>query len=75
MNTATKLSAYGAALVLVAGGAWAIGSAVGPLSDNTAEKTAAPAKAAGHGDTHSDTVAETGHAEALPAGLASSMGG
>lgn len=76
MNTATKLSAYGAALVLVAGGAWAIGSAVGPLSDDTAEKTAAPAKDAGHGDTHSGTVAETGHAaEALPAGLASSKGG
>jgi hypothetical protein len=71
MNTATKLSAYGAALVLVAGGAWAIGSAVGPLE----EETAAPAKAAAHGDTHSDTVAETGHAEALPAGLASSKGG
>jgi hypothetical protein len=72
MNTAGKLSAYGVALALVAGGAWVIGSAVGPLD----EKTAAPAKDAGHGDAHSGTVAETGHAaEALPAGLASSRGG
>ena len=70
MNTAGKLSAYGAALALVAGGAWAIGSAVGPLD----EKTAAPAKDAGHGDTHSDTVAETARPD-LPAGLASSRGG
>jgi hypothetical protein len=72
MNTAGKLSAYGVALALVAGGAWAIGSAVGPLD----EKTAAPAKDAGHGDTHSGTVVETGQAaEALPAGLASSKDG
>ncbi|MDQ3787103.1 MAG: hypothetical protein M3422_07655 [Actinomycetota bacterium] len=72
MNTAGKLSVYGVALALVAGGAWAIGSAVGPLD----EKTAAPAKDAGHGDTHSGAVTETGHAgEALPAGLASSRGG
>ncbi|MBB4908874.1 hypothetical protein [Actinophytocola algeriensis] len=72
MNTAGKLSAYGVALALVAGGAWAIGSAVGPLG----EKTAAPAKDAGHGDAHSGTVVETGQAaEALPAGLASSRGG
>ncbi|GAB1516219.1 hypothetical protein [Actinophytocola sp. KF-1] len=73
MNTAGKLSAYGVALALVAGGAWAIGSAVGPLD----EKNAAPAKDAGHGDAHSGTVAETGQAasSALPAGLASSRGG
>ena len=73
MNTAGKLSVYGVALALVAGGAWAIGSAVGPLE----EKTAAPA---GHGDTHGGTVTETGQAAevvsaALPAGLASSRGG
>jgi hypothetical protein len=72
MNTAGKLFAYGVALALVAGGAMAIGSAVGPLD----EKTAAPVKDAGHGDAHGGTVAETGQAvEALPAGLASSRGG
>lgn len=65
MNTATKLSAYGVALALVAGGAWAIGSAVGPLSG---------AETAGHGDTHSGTVAETEQVS-LPAGLASSRDG
>jgi hypothetical protein len=72
MNTAGKLSAYGVALALVAGGAWAIGSAVGPLDENTT----APAKDAGHGDTHSGTVVEARQAaEALPAGLASSKDG
>jgi hypothetical protein len=69
MNTAVKLSAYGAALVLVAGGAWAIGTAVGPF-----EQTASGAEGAGHGDTHSGTVAETTQVD-LPAGLASSRGG
>lgn len=68
MNTAGKLSAYGVALALVAGGAWAIGSAVGPL-----ENTAADTEGAGHGDTHSGTVAETARPD-LPAGLASSRG-
>jgi hypothetical protein len=69
MNTAAKLSAYGVALVLVAGGAWAIGTAVGPF-----ENTAAGAEGAGHGDTHSGTVAETAQVD-LPAGLASSRDG
>ena len=32
MNIATKLSAYGAALVLLTGGAYVVGSAVGPLA-------------------------------------------
>jgi len=36
MNTAAKLSAYGLALARVAGGAWAVGGAVGPLDVNTA---------------------------------------
>ena len=31
MNTAAKLSAYGAALALVAVGAWVAGTAVGPF--------------------------------------------
>jgi hypothetical protein len=69
MNTAVKLSAYGVALVLVAVGAWAIGTAVGPF-----EQTASGAEGAGHGDTHSGTVAETTQVD-LPAGLASSRGG
>ncbi|HEX6358187.1 hypothetical protein [Actinophytocola sp.] len=69
MNTATKLSAYGVALALVAGGAWAVGSAVGPI------KSEATNEGAAHGDTHSDTVAETQQVADLPAGLASSRGG
>jgi hypothetical protein len=69
MNTAVKLSAYGVALALVAGGAWAIGSAVGPI---TSEATNEGAE---HGDTHSGTVAETEQVLDLPAGLASSRGG
>jgi hypothetical protein len=87
MNTAAKLSAYGAALALLVTGAYAVGTAVGPLSTATADASAgadgghgampgaAPAGAgtAGHGDTHSGTVAET--ASDLPGGLASSRGG
>ena len=69
MNTAGKLSAYGVALVLVAAGAWAIGTAVGPISSSTA---APGMEEAGHGDTHSGTVAETLDE---PVGLASSRGG
>ncbi len=72
MNTATRLSAYGVALVLVAGGAWAVGDAVGPF-----ESAAAPAAEAGHGDTHSGSGGEAQQAAApdLPSGLASSRGG
>ena len=69
MNTAGKLSAYGVALTLVAACGWMIGSAVGPV--NSGDATAAPSMA-GHGDTHSGTVA--GHLDE-PAGLASSRGG
>ncbi|CAM3827751.1 hypothetical protein KIPE111705_26965 [Kibdelosporangium persicum] len=66
MNTATRLTVYGAALALVAGGAWAIGTAVGPVSD------AAGTPAAAHTDTHGGTVtASTGD----PAGLASARDG
>ncbi|MER7082932.1 hypothetical protein SAMN02982929_01930 [Saccharopolyspora kobensis] len=72
MNAAGKLSAYGAVLALVAGGAWAVGTAVGPVS-------AAPVPSShdgmpsgdGHGNAHGGTVAETD----LPGGLASSRGG
>ena len=74
MNTAAKLSAYGAALALFVAGAYAVGTAVGPFS-TVAASDAAPsgAEAAGHGDTHSGTVAEA--ATDQPAGLASSRGG
>ncbi|CRK55135.1 Putative secreted protein [Alloactinosynnema sp. L-07] len=68
MNTAAKLTAYGAALALAAGGAWAIGTAVGPLSADSA------ARADGHGGAHGGTVAESTPND-LPKGLASSRGG
>ncbi|MCI2422396.1 hypothetical protein MOQ72_33710 [Saccharopolyspora sp. K220] len=71
MNTAGKLSAYGAALALVAGGGWAIGTAVGPF---TGPAGAHGAEDAGHGDSNSGTVAETAQPD-QPAGLASSRGG
>ncbi|MHA6794077.1 hypothetical protein ACVGVM_11290 [Pseudonocardia bannensis] len=83
MNTAAKLSAYGAALALLVAGAYGAGTAVGPLFpvSNTAGAATAPgghggmsgAEDAGHGDTHSGTVA--GAASDQPAGLASSRGG
>ncbi|MEV8441775.1 hypothetical protein AB0425_30710 [Actinosynnema sp. NPDC051121] len=76
MNTAAKLSAYGAVLALVAGGAWAAGSAVGPFAVEAApggHDGTPGAEGAGHGDDHSGTVAET--AQDQPAGLASSRGG
>lgn len=65
-TTSAKLSAYGAALVLVAGGAWALGTAVGPFP-----------QAEAHSDTHDDTHEDT-HSEAvvdLPGGLASAQDG
>jgi hypothetical protein len=78
MNTAAKLSAYGAVLALVVIGAYAAGTAVGPLdtapaasSEHGAMSGAAP-EGAGHGDTHSGTVAG---ATDQPGGLASSRGG
>ncbi|MFD7658044.1 hypothetical protein ACFV4N_29075 [Actinosynnema sp. NPDC059797] len=73
MNTAAKLSAYGVALVLVAGGAWAVGSAVGPPSVEAAGHDATGAEGTGHGDDHSGAVA--GAEQDQPAGLASSRGG
>ncbi|AXB41598.1 hypothetical protein [Amycolatopsis albispora] len=80
MNTAAKLSAYGAALALVAGGGWAIGTAVGPFAGQAAvAATGTPGgEDTGHGDTHRGTVAEAvpGPAEPdQPGGLASSRGG
>ena len=77
MNTAAKLSAYGAALALLITGAYVVGTAVGPLTTATAgsgELGETPgAGSAGHGDTHSGTVAEA--ASDQPGGLASSRGG
>ncbi|MFD0205991.1 MULTISPECIES: hypothetical protein [Saccharothrix] len=76
MSTAAKLSAYGAVLALVAGGAWAAGSAVGPFAVQAApggHDGTSGAEGTGHGDDHSGTVAET--APDQPAGLASSRGG
>ncbi len=62
MNTAAKLSAYGAALALLLAGAWATGSAVGPLTTVATADAAGHgepgAGSAGHGDTHSGTVVE-----------------
>lgn len=74
MNTAGKLSAYGVALALVAAGAWAIGTAVGPLESTASTAGEHGAEGAGHGDTHSGIVAETAQPDE-PAGLASSRGG
>lgn len=83
MNTTAKLSAYGAALVLLAGAGWATGSAVGPLTTVTtapsgehgAVSGVAPVGAveAGPGDTPGGTVAQA--ATDQPGGLASSAGG
>jgi hypothetical protein len=84
MNTAAKLSAYGAALALLVAGAYVVGTAVGPLSTATATATADTTATAsgsaggGHGDTHGGTVAGTAPEETapdLPGGLASSRGG
>jgi hypothetical protein len=77
MNTAAKLSAYGVALALVAGAGWAIGTAVGPHAAATGSAGHPGARGgedAGHGDTHSGTVAEATQPD-QPDGLASSRGG
>ncbi|MET0237112.1 MAG: hypothetical protein ABW224_20855 [Kibdelosporangium sp.] len=71
MNTAGRLSAYGVALALVAGGGWAIGNAVGPFAGSAGQPSA---EAAGHGDAHSGTVAGAQQPKEPP-GLASSRGG
>ena len=76
MNTAARLSAYGAALALLTAGAYVTGSAVTPPS-TIAAATAGPqdmagAEGAGHGENHSGAVAESAD---QPAGLASSRGG
>jgi hypothetical protein len=70
MNTAAKLSAYGAALALVAGGGWAAGTAVGPFPG---EAGVHGGEDAAHGDVHGGTVAEAANHQ--PGGLASAAGG
>jgi len=78
VNTLAKLSAYGAALALLALGAYATGSAVGPLASTapaapaTGHAGARVVEDTGHGDIHSGAVPETAD---QPAGLASSRGG
>lgn len=64
MNTAAKLSAYGAVLALVAGAGYAVGTAVGP---------APSAASSGQRKADSGTVAQG--AIDQPGGLASSRGG
>ncbi len=77
MNTAAKLSAYGAALALLVGGGYAVGTAAGPLSTVTATSgghgAVSGSEDAGHGGTRSGTVA--GAASDQPGGLSSSRGG
>ena len=79
MNTIAKLSAYGAVLALIVTGAFAVGTAVGPLT-TTSGAAPAGAVAAGQGDAHSGTVAEApqpgmGQPPDQPGGLASTVGG
>lgn len=72
MNTAVKLTAYGAALALLAGGSYAAGTALGPRSPvNHAAVSRGHGGMSGaeHGDAHSGTASDQ------PGGLASSRGG
>ncbi|MGI8798126.1 MAG: hypothetical protein ACR2GE_02325 [Pseudonocardia sp.] len=66
MNTAAKLTAYGAALALLFGGAYAAGTAVGPLPSSTAA-------AGAHGQAQPGAAGEA--APDQPGGLASSQAG
>ncbi|MCK9899298.1 hypothetical protein CC117_09415 [Parafrankia colletiae] len=80
MNTIAKLSAFGAALALVIGGAYGVGAAVGPLDAATAspEHSAdADADGTGHGDGHRGSAPDdlSDNASDLPGGLASSLSG
>lgn len=75
MNTAAKLSAYGAALALAFGGAWVTGSVVGPFAPSSADAHAGhpgDGNAPGMGPNNG-TVA--GATQDIPAGLASTRGG
>jgi hypothetical protein len=79
MNTAARLSAYGAVLALLTAGAYATGTAVGPFSSAAPATTTGAehagmsgAEDAGHRDDNSGAVTETAE---LPAGPASGLGG
>ena len=65
MKTSLKLSAYGAALAVLVAGTYAVGTAVGPVSDSSPSVTA-PAHVDGHG------APAAAHE---PGGLASTSGG
>ena len=65
MKTSLKLSAYGAALAVLVAGTYAVGTAVGPVSDSSPSVTA-PA----HVDDHGAAAATH-----EPGGLASTSGG
>ena len=65
MKTSLKLSAYGAALTVLVAGTYAVGTAVGPVSDSSPSVTA-PA----HVDDHGAAAATH-----EPGGLASTRGG
>ncbi|WP_018504938.1 hypothetical protein [Parafrankia discariae] len=70
MNTTAKLSAFGTALVLVVGGAYGVGTAVGPLDTaTTSTDHGSDSGGTGHASTVPDSTSE------LPGGLASSLGG
>jgi hypothetical protein len=79
MNTAARLSVYGAVLALLTAGAYATGSAVGPFSSAAPAVSGGSGQAgtsgsedAGHGDDNSGAVTEIAD---QPAGLASTGGG
>jgi hypothetical protein len=78
MNTRARLTAYAAALALLTGGSFAVGSAVGPPTPAAPLAPAGHEEAAGHddGDGHDHGAArvETAGPE-LPGGLASSLQG
>ncbi|SNQ51876.1 Secreted protein [Frankia canadensis] len=73
MNTAVRLTAFGAALALVVAGAYGVGMAVGPVTTVDAGVGTAEARDAGHDDGHGGTAQAA--ASDQPGGLASSAGG
>jgi len=74
MNTIVKLSVFGAALALVVGVAYGVGTAVGPLDTATPNADhSSQDSGSGHGEAHGDTAQAT--ASDLPGGLASSAAG
>jgi len=74
MNTAARLCAFGAALALVVGVAYGVGTAVGPLDTATPNADhGSQDGGTGHGEAHGDTAQDA--APVLPGGLASSAAG